>query len=283
MRDTVLALHDEGRWTAAGTRDLLRGLVASWLNPAAVPSEGGLPERERRLVPFAAWGLLLFVLGGLGFAKMIEYPEFAGAADHHPLLAWSLIVLVAAAGCTAIVMTAAAVVALVAVVSSRQPLWQVARPLLVVPLSMVALGATIALARATADGPADHTRQVAAFVALSVMTAICGAVCTVALMRVTLRVPNSRAVAASRRLAMLSIGVLTALGAIAVLSWTLVMAIESPSLLQEREGLLATPTLLTVVACLGAMVGGAGCCTRAAAGVIRGRRDSHPAPGRTAP
>lgn len=267
MRDTVLALRDEGRWNAKGSRDLVRGLMSAWVNPTSVPSEEGMPQRDRRLVPFAAWGLLLFVLGGLGFAKMLDYPEFTDAANKHPALSWSVTALIGVAICTTVVMTVCAAAAATALMRQRERLWQAVRPLLAVPVSVAALAATLVIARAGAGGPtAAHGRQVAAFVALVGVAVVCGVVCTVALMNTALRVPESRTVALSRRIALVSVGGLTAIGALSVLAWTLVAASQTPSLLRADEGLVSTPTLLTVCVSLTLLFAGAGLSVRASMG-----------------
>jgi hypothetical protein len=270
MRDTVLALRDEGRWSAVGARDLLRGLVSAWANPAAVPSGEGMPWPDRRLVRFAAWGLLLFVFGVAGFAKMLDYPEFTAAADQHHVLSWCVTALAGVAICTAVVVSAAALVALVALVRQPDRRWQVMAPLLAVPLSAFAFAVTLGIARRIADGPAPaHARQVGAFAVLLAVTALCGLVCTVAVMRTALQVPESRAVAVSRRVALVSVGALTTLAALSVLAWTLVAASQTPGLLRANEGLVSTPTLLTVLGCLAGLLSGAGLCLRATAGVLR--------------
>ena len=242
MRDTVLALRDEGRWTATGSRDLLRGLVAAWVNPAGVADDEGMSAGERRLLPFAAWGLLLFVLGGAGFAKTLEYPEFTSAADRHPLLAWSVDLLAVVAVCTAVVMAAAALVALASVMPRRSARLRVARPLVGVPVGLAAFAVALMVARGIASGSAPaHDRQLVTFLVLVTVTVICGGVCTVALMRAAARVPESRAFA-------------IAAGSLCCRTTTSRLdgrprragldsgpGGEYPSLLREHEGLVSTP------------------------------------------
>lgn len=267
MRDTVLAMREAGHWRKSSGLDLLRGLMSAWLNPATIPCDQGMPERDRRLVPFAAWGLLLFALGGAGFAKMLDYPPFTTAADRHPALGWCVTALVGAAVCTAVVMSTAALVALAGLMRQPGCRRQTARPLLVVPLSAAALAATVGIARRVADGPA-HAHQGFAFVALVAVTGVCGLVCTIALMRTAVRVPESRAVAVSRTVALVLVGALTTLATLSVLAWTLVAAGETPTLLQGHAGLVSTPTALTLAITLAGLVAAAALCLRATAGVM---------------
>jgi hypothetical protein len=270
MRDTVLALRDEGRWTSKSAVDLLRGLVWAWVTPAALPSEGGMPARDRRLVPFAAWGLLLFGVGGAAFAKMLEDPPFTVAASQHPAFSWCLVALTISAFGTAAVMGAATVVALVALLRTRPRPWADAKPLLAVPASAAAVALALVLARRLADGP-DLTpaRQTFAFVGLAAVVGICGVVSTVALMRTAFRVPESRVVSLSRTVALFSVGVLTTAAALSVAAWALVATTQTPSLLQTHQGVLSTPTLLTLCLCLAALVSGAGLCLRATLATLR--------------
>jgi hypothetical protein len=270
MRDTVLALRDEGRWTAGRTRDLVRGVAMAWVNPAAVPTGEGMPARERSCVPLAAWGLLLFVLGGAGFAKLLDDPTYTPLADQHRALAWSVAALMVVAIATAVLMGVVAVIALVALVRRPGRRWQMLAPLLAVPLSGGAFALTLAVAQHVTEGTATtHDRRIGAFVALVLVTVVCGVACTVALMRVALRAPETRAVAVSRRIAFIAVGVLTSLAAISVFVWTFAAARETPGLLRSDSGLVSTPTLLTLCLCLAALSSGAGLCARAALGVQR--------------
>lgn len=269
MRDTVLSMRDAGHWRKSSSLDLLRGLMSAWLNPAASPCEEGMPERDRRLVSFAAWGLLLFALGGAGFAKMLDYPPFTTAADRHPALSWCVTALVGTAVCTAVVMSSASLVALAVLMRRPGRRWQATKPLLVVPVSAAALAVTVWIARRVAAGPAPaHGPQVFAFVALVAVTVVCGLVCTVALMRTAVRVPESQAVALSRTVALVSLGALTTLATLSVLAWTLVAAGETPALLHGHAGLVSTPTALTLAITLAGLVAAAALCLRAAAGVV---------------
>jgi hypothetical protein len=280
MRDTVLALRDEGRWSATGSWDLLRGLVSAWSNPASVPYGEGMPERERRLIPFAAWGLLLFVLSGAAFAKMLDDSPLRTAVDHHPGMSWAVAALMACAIATAMVMTAASLVAVLALLRRRPRRWRPMAPLLAVPISVAGLALTLVVARSLVNGPDPaHSRQVGGFVVLAAATVVCGLVCTVVVMQVALRVPENRAVRVSRRIALLSVGTLTTLGALSVLVWTLVAASQTPSLLRAHEGLVSSPTLLTLGLSLAGLVVAASLCLRASIGVMAqptGRPEQRP-------
>ena len=96
MRDTVLAMTSAGHWRPRDSRDLFRGLVEAWLNPGLVPSEDPMPDPTRRLIPHTAWGLLLFVLAGAGFAKGIDDPMYTQAASAHEAIGWCVDVLMLA-------------------------------------------------------------------------------------------------------------------------------------------------------------------------------------------
>lgn len=272
MRATLLALRRAGPWRdVRDSCDLVRGLVAAWLDPTQIPSEQTMTDRTTSLVPSAGWGLLLFVVAGSGFAKVVEDPPFAAAARQHPLLGWWVDGLVVAAVATALVMAAATVPSVVVLLRQnparrRRDL----APLAVVPVSAACLLTTLVVTRDVADGTAVHApSHVAAFVALALVAVLSGAASTLALVRVAIRVPDTPTVDRSRSAAMVATGVLITAGALGVAGWTVTAAVETPNLLRSRGGLLATSTTLTLQVVLAGLVAAAALCGRSAIGAGR--------------
>lgn len=273
MRDTLLALREDGGWRRGGCCDLLRGLVDAWLHPTHFPTEHRMTDRTTRFVPRAAWGLLLFVLAGSAFAKLVEDPPFTAAARQHQALSWWGDALVVCAVATALVMTVATLPSFAALARSRSGCRvRLPAPLVVVPVSALAVSATLLLARQVADGTSVHRpSHVGAFLALALVTALGGIASTLALVRVATQVPEEPSIARSRTAAMVATGVLTGLGAVAVLGWTLTAEAETPHLLHTQNGLLATPTLLTVLIALAGLGGAAVLCGSSAVGALSSR------------
>lgn len=273
MRDTLLALRESGHWQARDGWDLVRGLVEAWLNPTSFSLEDAMTDPSRRSIPRTAWGLLLFVLAGSGFAKVIEDPPFSAAAQQHTLLGWCVDALTVAAGGTAVVMTAATLPSVVTIL--RQPSgrgWHQLAALLVAPASGAAFIVALVVARGIADSaPGHRTSQVVAFLLLLAVTVLGGICTTVALVRVATRVPDSPRVEVVRRVATVSVAVCTAVAALAVLGWTLALAVETPHLLHTRDGLLSTPTLPTLATVLAGLVAAAVLCGRSGVGVLFSR------------
>lgn len=273
MRDTLMALREEECRRHSGGWDLLRGLVDAWLHPIHLASEKPMSDRTTRLVPRAAWGLLLFVVAGSSFAKVIEDPPFPAAARQHPALTWWVDALVFCAVATALVMTVAALPSLVALArSSSVSRMRLFATLTVIPVSALAAGGTLDVARQVADGTSVHRpSHVAAFLALTTVILLAAIGSTLALVRVATRVPEDPSIDRSRSAAMVAIGVLTGLGALAVLGWTLTAAEATPYLLHTQSGVLATPTLLTLLPALAGLVGAAVLCGSSGVGALSSR------------
>jgi hypothetical protein len=262
LRDTVLAIRAAGHWGARDSRDLLRGLVEAWLNPAVVPAEGPMPDPTRRLIPRTAWGLLLFVLAGGGFAKLIDDPAVTSATHHHPAIQWSLWGLMAAAGATTVLMAACTIPYLRAILSQgRRDALRTLAPLLVVPVCAVAFGVTLVGSWALADStPLHSVRHVLAFLALVAVTLVAGISCTIAVLRVATRTPERRDVGIGRRVGMIAVGAFTTIAVVTVVGWVVAVAIEAPGLLHGSEGILATPTMPSLAAAVLGLVGAATLC-----------------------
>jgi hypothetical protein len=258
MEDTVLAMQHDGSWTGRHTADLLRGLGSAWLNPTHVGSEHPTPGDTRRLVPASAWGLLLFLLAGGAFAKLIEDPPFLEARQHHVAQAACIDVLTGCAVATAIVMAICTLPSLVTL-ARREP--RHLRPLLVVPASAAVVAAAVAIAKYVAEGAATQsTRQVVAACVLGGVT-LAAAVCsTVAIMHVAVRAPAGGIVELTRRAAMVVVAVLTAIGVLAVVTWVAVAEVQAPHLMHSNGGFLGTPTLPSLVAALAGLLAAATLC-----------------------
>lgn len=266
MRDTMMALRDEGRWSAASTRDLLRGVVAAWLAPTRVPSENSNLDHQRQLIPFTAWGLLIFVFAGSAFAKVVEDPAFAAAGRQHAALSWCVTTLTVAAIAIAVAMAIAATFSLVVVLrSGASTRWRTLKPLVVAPTSLAAFAITVAVTRSVTDASAGHVDgQIAAFSALVLVVLVGGVATTIAVMRVAVRVPDAPGVAVNEQIATVVVAVLTTLSAVTTLIWTLVAAAESPYLLHSHDGLLGTPTAASLAVVLIGLAASAVLCDRSA-------------------
>lgn len=273
MRDTVLALRDEGHWNAASARDLLRGVVAAWLAPTQVPSSNTVLARQRRLLPCTAWGLLIFVLAGSAFAKVIEDPAFAAAGRRHAALSWCVTSLMVAAIAAAVVMALASTFSIVAVLRhGHRTRWRTLIPLLVAPASLGVFALTVAVTRSVADdSPAHAVSQGAAFGTLVLVLVAGGVATTIAVMRVAVRVPDAPGVAINEQIATVGVAVFTTISAIVTLLWTLVAAAESPSLLHSHDGVLGTSTSLSVVMVLIGLAASALLCGRSAVATMQAR------------
>jgi hypothetical protein len=258
MEDTVLAMQQDGSWSGRHTADLLRGLGSAWLNPTHGGSEDPASDGTRRLVPASAWGLLLFVLAGGGFAKLVEDPRFLEARHHHVAQAASIDVLAGCAVATAIVMVLCTLPSLVAL-ARREPRHLL--PLLVVPASAAVVAVALAIAKHVAEGAATQsTSQVVAACVLGGVT-LAAAVCsTVAIMHVAVRVPAGRTVELTRQVAMVVVAVLTAIGVLAVATWVVATEVQAPGLLHMNGGALGTPTLPSLVVALAGLLAAAALC-----------------------
>jgi hypothetical protein len=275
MRDTVLAMREAGHWGARSAWDLLRGLVEAWLDPTLVPEDVPMND-TRQLIPRTAWGLLAFVLAGGGFAKVIDDPAVTQATRAHAAIQWSLYAVMLAAGATALVMGAATIPYLVAILrqggtAARRAL----APLVVVPVCAAIYAATLAVTLWVSDGtPLHRPSHVLAFAALGGMTLLCGVCCTVAVLRVATRAPETRGVCLGRRISMAAVGAFTTLGVLAVVSWVVAVAVESPSLLHDDDGVLSTPTLPSLTLALLGLGVAAVLCGRSGLVALSSREDA---------
>lgn len=276
MRDTLLALREARGCRQADSWDLARGLVDAWLHPTLTSSEARMSDHTARLLSRTAWGLLILVLAGAAFAKVIENPVFTAAADADPALMWSVVALRAAGLACAAVIAIAAVAAGSAV--RRLPASDRRRCLLllaVVPASAAGWFLALAGARLMTDStPVHSSAQIAAFVALAAATVLAGACSTAALLQINLRLPQRGFVTPVRTAAMVATGVFVAVAALSVAVWTVVIAAQSPHLLGADYGLLATPTVITMLAVVAGLAAAASLCGRGAIGVLSNPADA---------
>ncbi len=261
LEDTVSSLLAAGTSRGRLTADLAVGAVDAWLNPIPDPERTVMPDPTTRLVRPAAWSLLLFVFAGSAFAKLNEDPAFSAAARSHPVLGWCVDALMVAAIGAAAVMLLAVVPALLAVLREdparrRRDL----ATLLVVPLCLLVVLGTIVLVKAFSGPDGPHSApNVAAFLLLVAVTLAAGGCATIALIRVATRLPEQSDIVLTRRLAILAVGSCVAVAALAVTGWAVGVAVSEPSLLHTDNGLLASPTFVTLAAALvGLLVSAAG-------------------------
>lgn len=236
--------------------DLGLGIADAWLRPGRFEQEVAVRDATNRFIATTGWGLLLFLFAGAGFAKMTEYPEFVDAAHQHLVVGLCFDVLLASAVAAGVVMALAALPALVALLRwdrgrSRRTLLCLA----VAPLSVGAVVAAALVARSVAVSNHVHSAtNVGAFLGLAVVTVLAGVCTTAALTWVATRIPETRGVLVTRRIAMGGLAGCTAIATLAVTGWAVGLAFTDPSLLQENNGLLsspAMPTIASIVALLG--------------------------------
>jgi hypothetical protein len=259
MEDTVMAMRGSGQWRTRDTFDLARGLLTAWTHPTPVPAPEGYDGRTRASLPASAWGLLLFVLSGAAFAKVIEDPTIVNAAGRHPALALFVDILTGCALATALVMVVAVVPSLVALWRSAEGRrWRTFRPFLVVPVAIAFVAIALTVARAVADGtPVHSARHIGAFTGLAVVTILAAAACTIALLQVGVRVPDGPGVLLGQRSAMVCVAVTTCIATLAVGGWLVAAALRSPGVLRASDGLLATRTLPSVALVLAGLLAAA--------------------------
>lgn len=276
MRDTLLALRAGGTMQALSGIDLARGLVDAWLHPTTTSPEAHMTAQTTRLLGRTAWGLLLLALAGCAFAKVVEDPAFTAAAEAHPALALSIDTVRAAALACLVIITVAAVVTSGAVI--RLPASDRRHCLLllaVVPACTLSWLVALAAARLVTDSTAIHSaRHVAAFAIVAAATVVAGVCCTAALLQVAARLPQDGAVPRLRSAALVVTGPLVALIALSVMVWTVLVATQSPHLLRADNGLLATPTVVSALAVVVALVAAAVLCGRSAVTVFSSRADA---------
>lgn len=273
MRDTLLALHASQGGGSVGW-DLARGLVDAWLHPTS--PEVNITPRTTRLVSRTAWGLLLLVLSGGVFAKVVEDPAFSTAADAHPALAWCLdAVRAAALGCS-LIAALAAVVALPAML--RLPAMDRRRCLLllaVVPACGVGWLAALAATRLVTDSTAIHsTQHIAAFAGLAAATVAAGACSTAAVLQVVLRLTQEGLVTRLRPAAVVTTGVFAVVAAVSLAAWTVAVAAQSPHLLSADYGMIGTPTAVSLAAVVAGFAGAALLCGQSAVDVLSSPADA---------
>lgn len=252
LEDTVGSLLSEGTSRGRLIVDLAVGAVDAWLHPLPDPERTAMPDPTARLMRPAAWSLLLFVFAGSAFAKLNEDPAFTAAARSHPVLSWCVTALMVAAIGAAVVMLLATVPALLAVLREdpARRRRDVAT-LLVVPLCVLVVLGTLAAAKAVSgpDGPHSAT-NVVAFLVLMVVTLAAGGCATIALLRVAAGLPERPEILLTRRVAILAVAGCVAVAALAVTGWAVGVAVAEPSLLHTDNGVLASPTFITLAAAL---------------------------------
>jgi hypothetical protein len=179
-----------------------------------------------------------------------------------------------AAFATAAVMAIGTIPYLLAIL--RQEVRQVRRglaPLVVVLVCFAGYSGVLAITSAVAGStPVHHPNHVGAFVALVAATVLCGVACTTALLRIATNTPETRTVRNARRLAMVAVGALTTAGTLAVLSWVIAVAVESPGLLHGANGLLATATMPSIAVSLLGLIGAVALCAPCGVEALSSRR-----------
>ena len=269
----LLALHATSRRSGALSWDLLRGVADAWLHPTLRPKESSMSDPTARSLPRTAWGLLAFVMAAAGFAKVLEDPSFASAAGAHPGLAWSANAMRAAGLVIAATVAVAAVVALGAL--PRLTPSERRRCLLlqaVVPCSFATWLIVVAVARHVTDDTSVHSAaHVTAFVALVVASLMTGACSTAAVLRVAVALPLLGFGHRIRSLAIVIAALGTLVAAAAATMWTLVLALQSPHLLRADDGLLATPTVVSMLLVITSLTAAAVLCGLGAVDVLSSR------------
>jgi hypothetical protein len=271
VRALLGELRDSGTSRLSLVLDLGLGVADAWLRPVGFEQEDAGRDATNRFIATTGWGLLLFVFAGAGFAKMTEYPEFVAAAHRHVVVGLCFDVLLASAVAAGAVMALATLPAVVALLR-----WDRGRSrttllcLGVAPLSVGAVVAAALVARSVAVSNHPHSAtNVAAFLGLAGITVLAGVCTTVALTWVATRIPETRSVVVTRRIAMGGLAFCTAAATLAVTGWAVGLAFTDPSLLQEDNGLLSSPAIPTVASIVAQLALAAVLCARSGWNAIR--------------
>jgi hypothetical protein len=236
----------ESRWPA---RIGLCAEAASWALVARLHSAlatGGklMPDRIRGAVATAACAVIVFIIAGLGFEKMIEDPAYAVARRHYAAVGTSFDILRAAAAVAGLAILAGAlplawIVIRQAVTGRRADL---IRLLLIPPAAVLGWLAVVEIIVAIHRHPRVHS---AANLALVTLILLLGAAAAVACAWATVALLH-RADLAPRVLrpevvpmAVLSLCMAVVTGA--DLSWGLAIRSADSALFHSNDGLIATP------------------------------------------
>jgi hypothetical protein len=243
--DELLAWTEEGGLGPLRALDLARGALDARLHPEVL-EKGGNPVRERLRgsVLGVLCGYALFVVAGMGYQKLTEYEDFTDAARRHAALGASFrVVLVAALVALAAVAVAGTPIALAVVRQALTGRRELRRPLALVALAVLWLGATLAmLAGRASPSPNAPMSGTGAFLLWSASVTLPAALglgaAVVAFRRADLGLPLLRfasvavAVAAAAMLVMLA----------GTVVWGVALRSAEPALFHADEGLRATTT-----------------------------------------
>jgi hypothetical protein len=267
--DEFEALLEQTRLTPRILFDVAVAAVDAHLNPTAPLRKWPFMfERLRasELAVFAGW--ILFVVAGLGFAKMTEDSAFGAAGGANP-----------AVGLAYDAFGVGAVVALLGVLAAGVPIvWAIARSafrthrwrqlslLAVPPVSLtVWIGVTFLLVNAVDQPVPDGAMRVVYFVAWVAVFSLAAVVSTVA---VTVAAINGEVAPGLYRRAVTPALIVAGAMAIVVLAlavWGLALLATTPSLFWGNGGVLATSTALTWLGVVAGMGAGAAVAIRGAA------------------
>ena len=274
--------------TAASSWPARIGFMAeagSWALDAHLHSALGtggrlMPDRIRRAVATVACAVIVFIIAGFGFAKMIEDPAYAVARQH------------AAVGASFDILRAAAVVAVVAILAGALPLaWTVIRQaiaghrgdlirlLLIPPAAIIGWLAVVQVIVAFYRHPQAHSAANIAVVALIMILGAAAAVaCAWATVAILRRADLAPGLLRPEVIPMAVLSACMAVVTAADLSWGLAIRSADGTLFHSDNGLLATPMPPSWIA--GVLVLAAGTAVTAAGTVRAARELRRPGAGR---
>jgi hypothetical protein len=245
------------------------------LNTSFPNGERLMPNRIRRAVATVACAVIVFIIAGFGFEKMIEDPAYHVAARQH-----------AAVGTSFDILRVAAILAGIAVLAGALPLaWSVIRQavtsrradliklLLIPPAAVIGWLAVVEIIVALDRHPRVHSAANLAIVALVVVLGLAAAVaCAWATVAILRRADLAPGLLRPEIVPMAVLSVCMAVVTGADLSWGLAIRSADSTLFHSDNGLIATPMPPSWIA--GVLVLAAATVVTAAS-TVRAARDLH--------